>query len=86
MAPAAATLAFRVLCQSAAILIILLAAALVAILVWRALDSFKVNGLGFLFSSDWDPVDEDGHRKFGALAFVYGTVVTSVITWPPWLS
>src|SRR5260370_23634974 len=74
-----ADVTFRLLCQSAAVLIILLAAALVAVLVWQAQDSFKVNGLGFLFSSDWDPVDGEGHRKFGALAFVYGTVVTSVL-------
>ena len=32
-------------------------------------------GLGFLFSTDWDPVQE----KFGALPFIYGTIVTSVL-------
>src|SRR5713101_2964416 len=31
-------------------------------------------GLGFLFSQTWDPVAE----KFGALPFIYGTVLTSV--------
>jgi phosphate transport system permease protein len=32
-------------------------------------------GLGFLFSKTWDPVAE----KFGALPFIYGTVLTSVL-------
>lgn len=32
-------------------------------------------GLGFLFSRDWDPVTE----KFGAAAFIYGTVISSLI-------
>lgn len=32
-------------------------------------------GFGFIFSSDWDPVKD----KFGALAFIYGTVVSSLI-------
>jgi phosphate transport system permease protein len=32
-------------------------------------------GLGFLFTSSWDPVAE----KFGALPFIYGTVLTSVL-------
>src|ERR1700682_2594922 len=32
-------------------------------------------GLGFLFTRTWDPVNE----KFGALPFIYGTVLTSVL-------
>jgi phosphate transport system permease protein len=32
-------------------------------------------GFGFLFSQTWDPVAE----KFGALPFIYGTVLTSVL-------
>src|SRR5579864_9813412 len=32
-------------------------------------------GLGFLVSQTWDPVAE----KFGALPFIYGTVLTSVL-------
>src|ERR1700676_4947488 len=32
-------------------------------------------GLGFLFSQTWDPVAQ----KFGALPFIYGTVLTSVL-------
>jgi phosphate transport system permease protein len=32
-------------------------------------------GFGFLTSSDWDPVN----RTFGALPYIYGTVVTSIV-------
>jgi phosphate transport system permease protein len=32
-------------------------------------------GLGFLFTRTWDPVNE----KFGALPFIYGTILTSVL-------
>jgi phosphate transport system permease protein len=32
-------------------------------------------GLGFLFTSTWDPITE----KFGALPFIYGTVLTSLL-------
>ena len=34
-------------------------------------------GFGFLTSTDWDPVE--GREKYGALPFIFGTVVTSTI-------
>jgi phosphate transport system permease protein len=37
--------------------------------------SRKAFGWSFLLSSEWDPVQD----KFGALPFIYGTVVTSVL-------
>src|SRR5262249_19430012 len=37
--------------------------------------SFRRFGFGFLFSSNWDPVRE----RFGALPFIYGTVVSSLL-------
>ncbi|MDO5687627.1 MAG: phosphate ABC transporter permease subunit PstC [Neisseria sp.] len=40
-----------------------------------SLPAMKAFGFGFLTSSDWDPVN----GSYGALAPVYGTVVTSVI-------
>ena len=39
---------------------------------WPALEKF---GLGFLTSSDWDPVQE----KFGGWVMIYGTLATSLI-------
>lgn len=40
-----------------------------------ALPSLRAFGLGFLTGRDWDPVAE----KFGALPYIYGTLVTSAI-------
>ena len=53
-------------------------AMLIAILVsltvsaWPAIDKF---GLGFLVSTQWDPVKE----QFGGLVMIYGTLITSFI-------
>lgn len=57
-----------------------IAVAIVLILIalqvgWQALPAMQKFGLGFLFSSRWDPVSE----TFGAFPQVYGTIVTSVI-------
>lgn len=41
----------------------------------QAGDAFASQGLGFLLSSEWLP----NEGKFGALAFIYGTVVISAI-------
>ncbi len=40
-----------------------------------ALPSIRELGFGFVVGSEWDPI----HGRFGGLAFVYGTVVTSVV-------
>src|SRR5262249_38358239 len=52
----------------------LLAAILVSLAIGSA-PSIQKFGLGFLFNSNWDPVQED----FGALVPIYGTLVTSAI-------
>lgn len=44
----------------------------VALAGWPA---FRAFGLGFLTSSEWDPVQ----RQFGAAPAIYGTIVTSII-------
>ncbi|MBV6477677.1 MAG: Phosphate transport system permease protein PstC [Ignavibacteria bacterium] len=38
-------------------------------------ESIEHFGFSFIFSSDWNPVTE----KFGALAFIYGTIVSSIL-------
>ena len=52
--------------------------AITALLVLRTLDQFGRPavkfGWNFLFTPTWDPVAE----QFGALPFIYGTVVTSL--------
>jgi phosphate transport system permease protein len=50
--------------------------ALIAVsMTQEAWPAFRSQGLGFILSSRWAPNDE----KFGALAFVYGTLVASAI-------
>jgi len=44
-------------------------------LAWNARLSIREFGLGFLVSSDWDPVRE----RFGALSSIYGTLVSTLI-------
>lgn len=56
-------------------LFLILMAGLVEELVRGSLLSLRTFGLGFLWSSAWDPVTS----KFGALPFIYGTVVSSAI-------
>ena len=44
-------------------------------LPWAAVPAFQKFGLGFFFTNVWDPVK----LNFGALAPIYGTLVTSAI-------
>jgi phosphate transport system permease protein len=61
--------------RGAAWIVVLLAAALVAALVWESREAIGRFGLAFLYQSHWDPVT----GKFGALPFVYGTIVSSIL-------
>ncbi|HEX4024684.1 MAG TPA: phosphate ABC transporter permease subunit PstC [Steroidobacteraceae bacterium] len=72
---ARAEYAFKILTMvSAALVLIVLAGVLGALIhgAWPALATFK---LGFLTREVWNPVT----NQFGALAALYGTVITSVI-------
>jgi len=66
---------FRLLLRAAAMSVIALMAALVFSMSWTAWPSIRAFGLGYLVKSTWDPVTEN----FGALPFVYGTVVSSLL-------
>lgn len=66
---------FRIGVSAMAILLLLTAAALVVLLAIQSMPSFRQFGLGFFIGRQWDPVN----NEFGALPFVYGTVVTSLI-------
>lgn len=43
----------------------------------RALPAIQEYGLGFLFSSEWNPVE--GREQYGALPIIYGTLISSLI-------
>src|SRR5262249_54299548 len=66
---------FRLLCQGAALFVLVLLVALVGFLVAAAWPAITRFGLSFLVSQDWDPQ----HDRFGALTFVWGTIVTSAL-------
>jgi phosphate transport system permease protein len=66
---------FQLLCQTAALAVIVLLLALIAILIWQAWFAIETTGWRFFTSSTWDPP----RRQFASLSFVYGTVVTSLI-------
>ncbi len=66
---------FRGLCMVMASVVIVLVV-LVGYQLWRGAGStFHKFGLGFLTKSNWDPNTDD----FGALPFIYGTLVTSLL-------
>src|SRR5262249_42734156 len=66
---------FRSVLRIASIGVIVLLAGLVVMLVGYSLDTIGKFGFSFLTNSDWDPVAEN----FGALPYIFGTVVTSII-------
>jgi phosphate transport system permease protein len=66
---------FRALTFLFALLVLLILGGVIVALVAGALPALRTFGISFLFSDVWNPVTE----KFGALAPIYGTLVTSAI-------
>lgn len=58
-----------------AVLVCLLLLAAGLCIFWGGREAFQTFGLGFLVSTDWDPVA----KKFGALVPIYGTVVCAAV-------
>jgi phosphate transport system permease protein len=67
--------AFEQLTRFFALLVFSLLAAILVSLVVGSRATLEKFGLGFLFSAEWDPVQED----FGAVVPIYGTLATSLI-------
>ncbi|MCJ9430123.1 phosphate ABC transporter permease subunit PstC [Kordiimonas sp. A6E486] len=66
---------FRIVTRSASITVLLLLGAVIISLFHGSLPALEKFGFGFLTNSNWNPVTD----KFGAIAPMYGTVVTSAI-------
>jgi len=66
---------FPMIVRGATGIFLLLITGLFIELFVNSLPSIRQFGLSFLWTSDWNPVTE----RFGALPFVYGTVVSSLI-------
>jgi phosphate transport system permease protein len=66
---------FRALLFASALVLVLLVIAMIAAMALRARTSLGTFGFGFVTSRVWNPVA----GQFGALPFIYGTVVSSVL-------
>jgi phosphate transport system permease protein len=73
---------FQVLCLAAGLLVLIILVLIAVSMTQQSTTWFTTQGWSGVFSTDWDPA----HNKFGALPFIYGTLVTSaiaiVIAWP----
>ncbi|MBA3439247.1 MAG: phosphate ABC transporter permease subunit PstC [Pyrinomonadaceae bacterium] len=66
---------FRALLLMSALLLVLIVVAMI-VAMWRnSLASINEFGFGFLTSLTWNPV----RNQFGALPFIYGTIISSLI-------
>lgn len=66
---------FRAFLIGAALLVLLVMIALIAVLISGASTSISEFGFLFFAQTDWNPPSQ----LFGALAYIYGTIVTSII-------
>jgi len=66
---------FRLLMFAAGLLVVVIVLGMIIGLATHSELSLRQFGFGFLRSSTWDPVN----GQFGALAFIYGTVASSLI-------
>src|SRR6185437_14838310 len=66
---------FHRLTQAAAIVVLLILGGVILSLIYGSLPALRRFGFGFLVNQVWNPVT----KKFGALAPIYGTLVTSAI-------
>jgi phosphate transport system permease protein len=67
--------AFRHLTRAAAITVLIILGGIIISLVYGSWPALRTFGFSFLYVETWNPVTE----KFGAIAPIYGTIVTSFI-------
>jgi phosphate transport system permease protein len=67
---------FEWACKGAGVFVLLLLGAIIVELFIAGLPAFRAFGVGFIWSTDWDPVQE----VFGAGVSIYGTIVTAVLS------
>jgi phosphate transport system permease protein len=66
---------FKLLTRGAAIFVLVILGGVIVALISGSLPALREFGLDFITSQSWNPVTE----KFGALAPIYGTLVTSFV-------
>ena len=70
-----ADLVFEYACRGAGLLVLVLLGAIIVSLFIGGWQAFGHFGLGFVLSTEWDPVQE----VFGASVSIYGTLLTAVL-------
>lgn len=68
-------ISFRFLTKAAAIAVLIILSGIIISLIHGSWPALRAFGFGFLVDESWNPVTE----KFGAIAPIYGTIVTSLI-------
>jgi phosphate transport system permease protein len=66
---------FRTILFAAAAVILLVVGGMIAMMVTNSMPTLQRFGLGFVTGSEWNPAMD----QYGALPFVYGTIVSSLI-------
>jgi phosphate transport system permease protein len=66
---------FQILAAAAGLLVLVILVLIAVSITQQASSWFSTAGLKGIFSTDWD----SGANKFGAMAYVYGTVITAVL-------
>ncbi len=66
---------FRLLLGGTVVLVMLALAAAALSMLWGGREALLSQGWRFFFTADWNPVE----NRYGALAPIYGTIVTAVI-------
>jgi phosphate transport system permease protein len=66
---------FRAIIFAVAFLLLLIVGAMILALASHSMLSIRQFGFGFLTNREWNPIQ----GQFGALAFIYGTIVSSLI-------
>jgi phosphate transport system permease protein len=67
---------FEWACKGAGLFVLVLLGAIIIELFIAGLPAFRAFGVGFIWSTEWDPVTE----VFGAGVSIYGTIVTAILS------
>ena len=67
----------KIVLKLSSLLIVFITAGMVLSLMNGSIPAFKEFGLRFIISSQWNPTE--GREEYGAMAFIAGTLMTSVI-------
>jgi len=68
---------FQYFLKLGGIIVLMVAIGILVTLIIGSIPTFKEFGFGFIFSSDWNPTE--GRESYGALPFIIGTILTSIL-------